>query len=318
MDKTIWLRFQQRNQSEVVLVEHNTIYQTLDASRLVLLVRGPRFTTEQGLPERACLIDKIKTAILVDCRLHLDSGTITAPGDSPHAGTSLYPIEENDKGDAATRFYSFALVPICSCIIFIEEEFGGLEGLLHTLRQVPDNPTGQPRHRPMVLISRTKPTTTLSADDLENRMIGYILTKCNPGREHTNTSARQVWTASFSSINSLYGVKGYSDLCNRAVTKVENVKKHEFFIKNIASLMRAAVSHFSRGTPCVSNVIAATRAFPVPDQLSGHIHSVLTSARKKHANHARSVAASALVMDAHRAGIHSKRKYMSAHLDHPD
>lgn len=302
MDKVCWVQLQGSD-----LVEHQSIHETFDTSRLVLLVRGPKFP----LPARACFVQKVRSTVLVDCHLHLDP---ILAGDPSQA---LHDTEDKKADETANRFYSLALLPMCSCVIFIEEEFGGIDNLMYDLGKWASNSTDQ-QHRPPVFISRASPTA-LSTDDLENRLTGQILKHSNPLRERTNTSAKQVWTACFSTLKSIYGAKSDSDLCKDAVSMAETSSLSA--LNNTSSLMHAAIVHFSSGTSRPFNVIAALRAFPVSDQLSKQIHRMLKSVREKsELVSALFVAASALAFDTHLAGIDGKLqsstrfRHLGAHL----
>ena len=145
MAGSCWLEFQRGapGLENALLVEHWTCYRSLEGPdathRLVLLVRGPRYSPPKDLipKHQVCLIQHHKT-ILFDCTLHLAPALVEVSGPHPsnvtrntvHGSNSL-PVDV-----IASRLYSLVLAPMCFCIIFAEDEFEDLDDIVHILGQL--------------------------------------------------------------------------------------------------------------------------------------------------------------------------------------
>lgn len=243
---------------------------------------GSRGSTQQEQPvarqstsRRGC---GFHGAALVECALHLraDLETLKVKAGPQPGDLLLHPIAAGHPSpDLVQRLYSTVLAPLCSGLVFLEAEFGGVSAIIHLLATWVRNCVGQPPlYRPRILVVRAKETARLPGD-LDIRMTAAILATCNPTRELTTKAAQSLWRSCFGDISSVVLPDGDENMVyRRAIGLSEQAPLACPALPGLARVLRAACVHFADSPGTVFNVIRASRIFPLPPELPSQLQAL--------------------------------------------
>lgn len=316
MFNSLWLDLGWSASGEPLLLEHHRSYRHIAAEsqeylELILLVRGSRHSEYNYLSYAGDQVHLRRIGpplvFVVECGLHLlPAITKSDVSDRRVPGLiSRHKVPGVHIPEIARLLYSRILSLFSTVLIFIEEEFGGLAGVIHELAAwAHSSPSTSSRHRPRVLIVTAQ--RKHDSRRLEWELTAEILANFNPSRELSFKMAEKVWRKCFEGIEHVGRPQAVDGIYRLVLGVPFKVPYPRLGACQFAGLLRAGFRRFARcqQEPLgLIDVVRATRDDPVPLELP------LVRALRKRAGNAQELGvlskliASALTVDGYRRGL---------------